>query len=216
MKDETIKDLEVTIKVTRDKLNKVFDDVNRQKSDNLASDKENKEKIEAFKKKLNETKETCSRMYENYKKNSENLGKLTESKHFKSDEFDRHLKRNKDQTQEKEKKIATKQGKVEELENLLSQVTKTKTTKSYADIFEFLEINDDMLSLYMENHSNASESLDELSSFVHKMRKSLAKASAKKSLMIGHSLIKKSQRKERKSHIGQQGLCCGSNDCKIF
>jgi len=220
MKDETIKDLEITIKVTKEKLNKVFDEIKNQNNENVALEKKNQEKLEISKRKLNETKDICTKISETYKKNNENLSKQNEIKNLKTDEFDRNLKKNKDVISEIEKKMIAKQAKVEELENLINQIAKTKTTKSYADIFEFLEINDDMLSICIDNNSR-SESLDELSGFMHKMRKSLAKASEKKSMMYGHSLIKKSydrlkMKREKRLGITQHGFCCGSNDCKVF
>lgn len=220
MKEQTCKDLEITIKVTKDRLNKVFDEIQSQKTINITSEKENHSKLDSSKAILTQTKDLLLKSNENLKKVKENMLKVVEHKSKKTEEFDKYLKRNKDLAVEIEKKEFSKQTKIEELENLLNQISKTKTTKSYADIYEFLEVNDDLLSLHLDNNSK-SESLDELSSFVHKMRKSLAKKSVKKSLMMKHSLLKnpdkyKIKNRENKGTLNQAGLCCGGNDCKLF
>ena len=221
LKDETIKDLEITIKVTRDKLNKIFDDLQTQKSLNQITTKQQKEQLEASQKELNLFKDSCQKNRDSQKKVRENLVKIVEIKNKKTEEFDKSLKNNKDKALENEKKLIDKQMKVQDLETLISQISKTKNTRSYADIFEFLEINnEDVMNFCIENNSQA-ESLDDLSSFVHKMRKSLAKASGKKSLMMKHSLLKgsmdKFKMKRREKKLGSQhGICCGNNDCSIF
>jgi len=221
LKDDNIKDLEITMKVTKDKLNKVFDEIQALKSRNLIEEKENIQKIKDQQKKLDEAKEVFLKVSESNNKSKENMIKNLEVKKKKSEHFDKQLKVKKELAADNERQMCLKQHKVEELENLINQIAKTKTTKSYGDIYEFLEIDDDMINFQIENNSKC-ESLDELSSFVVKMRKSLAKSS-KKSLMMKHSLLKGSmmdrkriKSREKKLGLAQNGICCGNSDCNIF
>ena len=218
LKDETIKDLEITIKLTNEKLNKVFDEIKAHKSAKITCEKKRKEGLEGETRNLKETKEIYQKNSENQKKIRENCLKIQEIKNKKTDEFDKNLKKNKEFGLKNEEKLIEKQRKIEELEILLSQISKTKSTKSYADVFEFLEINEEMLNYCFENNSK-NESMEDLSSFVQIMKKSLcmAKRSAKKSIMMKHSLMKATMAKrEKKLGFVQNGLCCGNNDCKLF
>ncbi len=218
LKDEKIKDLKIMIKLTNEKINKVFDGIQSHKSEKIACEKQQKERLERETRNLKETKEIYQKSKENQNKITENCLKIQEIKNKKTDEFDKNLKKNKEFGLKIEEKLNGKQKKIEELEILISQISKTKSTKSYADVFECLEINEEMMDFCIENNSKI-DSIDELSSFVQIMRKSLSidKKTAKKSVMMKHSLMKTSMAKrEKKLGFEPQGICCGNNDCKLF
>lgn len=219
LKEDSIKDLEVEIKVTKDKLNKVFDEIQFFNSKNLIEKKEEMQKRMDLQKKLNESKEIFLKVSETNKNTKENMIKILEEKDNKVEQLKKSWNLKKELSADNERKMFFMHNKVEELENLINHIAKTRKTKSYAEIYELLEI-EDMINFQIETSSKSEIIDDESPSFVNKIRKSLAKSS-KKSLMMMNSLLKGSimdKKKSEKKKYGftPYGICCGSTLCSIF